>query len=274
VAELIQYLKDNKKTTRWMMLALIPLVLLYTQYSEKTESVKTGLEIKLTFENSAGLNFVYLKELTVGEAHVIDSLDIRRENKAVFIPEVKEPGFYLVQTDKQEPIVLLVEPNEQIDIVIHGKENQSYEVSGSPGSSLLRDYRLLLKKGPRQIDSLRTIFNAAVNTGQYAVVRAGLDTAFQRVLETQQGYARTFVKAHLQSLASLYVINQRLGPQRLLNMEKDYALFNSLDSAIMQKYPANKHALDHHKRITDTKRKLAERQIAKEYGSQTQKQPQ
>lgn len=261
----MEYPTNYKQKLKWILLAFIPaaFIIYFNNSGEKREG-KEGTVINLTLENSAGLNYVYLKELNVGDVHVIDSLDIRRVSKGSFFPEVREAGFFLLQIDKQEPVVLLIEPNEKLEVVLHGKGNLPYQVNGSPGSALLRDYRIFLGKGPVQVDSLKKIFNADVNTGQYAAMRSNLDTAFLHILETQQLYARNFVATHLQSLASLYVINQRLGPQRLLNMQQDFALFNSLDSALMLKYPNNKHAIDHHKRISEAKRKIAEQKLAKE----------
>ncbi|MEI6574926.1 MAG: DUF4369 domain-containing protein [Bacteroidota bacterium] len=252
---------------KWWLLAVIPIAALISHYNKSGEKKQesSGTEISVTVLNSAGIDYVYLKELNVGNVKVLDSIDIRKESRAIFSPDNKETSFYLIHSGQKQPIVLLVEPGEKVKLVMQAKDNNStYEVSGSPGSLLLKDFQKQMQKVQTRIDSLKKVFESVRNTDKYAELRPRLDMTYKTIFEDEQAMARRFIDQHPQSLASLFVINQRLGPQRLLTIEQDFSLFSRLDSALMQKYPNNKHAIDHHSRVSDAKRKIAEQQLAKE----------
>jgi hypothetical protein len=250
----------------WALLAVIPIAI--WSYYNRTEDKKPESqvsEIEITVKQSEGIPYVYLKELNVGALKVLDSLDIRRESKGVFYIDSKEAGFYTIQAGQQAPIVLVVEPREKLKLTVDAKgPHAAYEVVGSPGSAILKEFQQTLARAQQSIDSMKLVFEAVRNTDEYPSMRPRLDMAYRKIFDEQQVVARDFVNQHLVSLASLFIINQRLGPQRLLTMEQDFSLFNRLDSALMKKYPTNKHAIDHHTRVSAEKRKIAERQLAGE----------
>jgi peroxiredoxin len=219
--------------------------------------------INVNLGNTLGLKWVYLKELDIKDVRIVDSVDVSQSGKISFHVKTAQAGFYLIETRPNAFITLQVEPGETIDIEADAQKlKNEYQIKGSPGSALVYDYLQHSRVNLMKIDSLKMIFEKARNSDDFPHIRIELDSAYQRIFRDQKDYLRLLIGRNPRSLASLFILNQHFGPNLVLTEKDDFDCFVKLDTALMRIYPTNKHAIDHHERVTTHQRELTEKTLA------------
>lgn len=202
---------------------------------------------------------IVLFELFADSANVIDSTDIDKNGEFSFRIKPKEAGFYMVRFDGKNYITLSAEPGESIEILGQGNNLQNeYEVTGSPGSLLYRDYLMFTKKNQAKVDSLSEVFTESQSRPDFREIKKQLDSAYYMVFNNQQQQVRKFLHENGGNLVSLLVINRRFGPNTVVSPGTDLALFSRTDSLLTANYPGNSRITDFHKTLGNFKAQLAE----------------
>ncbi|MHC1708387.1 MAG: TlpA family protein disulfide reductase [Bacteroidales bacterium] len=257
-------MKKNVGALLWILLLFLGGLVL-NSCKPKPPRVIEDVILSVNFTSTQGLNWIYLKELNVRDLKTIDSFDVRKTGRHTFRFAPDSPGLYIVQTKEYSFITLLLEPGERAELFADGKKmKKSYQVKGSPGSLVLQEYFIHTERNMMKIDSLREVFNKIKDTDQYPRKRLELDSSYYRVFREQKNFVSRLAQKNNTSIASLFIINQRFGPELLLHEKTDLDLFVELDSCLMAIYPENKHVLDHHSRISEIKRRQAEQKLAEE----------
>ena len=219
-------------------------------------SKRTGRNEAVISGNIPGLagNKIYLQELEVKSLAMIDSVELNEEGKFRFEVPMEGPGFYILGAGIENRITLLLDKNEEVDIQCKDSAlNAACSVSGSPGSSLLKDFENFMHKQKNSIDSLAAVFYANEGSPDFIKKKIELDSAYNKIVENQQAYVKSFIDDHPASLASLLVLNRKLGRNKVLDEENDFIYFHRIDSALNKLYPGNKHVMDHHNRVEEIK---------------------
>ena len=225
----------------------------------------TDIEVDVTVSNTKGLDWIRFVEINVKDVKVLDSFDVRKTGKHIFHYKPKDVGFYIIRTKGNEYITLLMEPGEKAVLTIDAeKGRKGYTVTGSPGSTLLQEYFTYTDKNLVRFDSLRLAFNQARMAKDFAEKRAVFDSLYMKLFYNQRDYVKEFTRKNTNSLAPIFVINQRFGPGMVISENNDFEVLASLDSALLKKYPKNIHALEHHLRVTKLTQRRAEQKLAEE----------
>lgn len=202
---------------------------------------------------------IFLEELDVRTKLLLDSAKIDPKGTFKFVVEIEEDGFYVLRTNKENYILLLLSPKEQVEInfnyVIF---EDGFEISGSPGSALLRDFELFMKQQKQRVDSLGRVLYEGQGSDNFYEIKQTLDSIYLKIHETQRKFVIDFLEENPGSLASLIVINRKLGNNVVLDEKEDFIYFHKVDSALMANYPNNKHALDHHDRVEEMRGEIFE----------------
>lgn len=221
--------------------------------------------LQVNFSNTLGLNWIYLKELNIKDLRTVDSFDVRKTGRHTFRFSPDGPGFYIIQTKDYNFITLLLEPGERAELFADGKKmKKSYQIKGSPGSLILQEYFYHTERNMKKIDSLRDVFTRYKDTESFIKKRIELDSAYYNIYKEQRNFMVNLAHRNNKSIASLFIINQKFGPELVLHERTDFELFSELDSCLMQIYPNNKHVAEHHSRISELKRKETELKLADE----------
>lgn len=207
--------------------------------------------------------WLYLEELEVSRINLMDSVKIDHEGNFKFDLLVSEPGFYVLRTHKDNYVLLFIEPDNHITINTSSDLFQNgYEVEGSKDSQLLRDFEQFMITQKRKVDSLAIELNESKGLENFYEKKIELDSAYLDIFTLQRDYVINFVESNTASLVSLFVINRKLGNNKVLDEEGDFIYFHRLDSALMIHYPNNKHAIDHHNRVQQIRGDKFDRFIA------------
>lgn len=228
------------------LIYFILLLLIFSCSSDK-KSGTVNISGKLT-----GLSdqMIYIEELDIRTKHLLDSVRIDTKGIFEFAVDIEEDGFYVLRTNKENYTLLLLCPKEQVEINSnHVIFEDGFEISGSPGSALLRDFELFMRQQKQRVDSLGRVLYEGQRLDNFYEIKQTLDSIYLNIHEVQRKYVIDFIQQNPGSLASLIVINRKLGNNVVLDEKEDFIYFHKLDSALMACYPDNKHALDHHERV-------------------------
>ena len=218
--------------------------------STKTENYFT---IKGELNNAKNGQTIFLDLLT-DSSKTIDSATI---NNGTFLFKRKsnEICFYLLRYDKKNAISLLVDTTENIVVNADAKKmRETYTVSGSKGSELVRDLEIKRLQSVKKLDSLKHIFNEKEHEKNFAKIKLSLDSTWYVIFNNHQSFIKEFINKNINSLASLIAISEELGRTRFLKPKEDYDYFIRLDSALIKQYPRNENVKAYHDKMAEIKR--------------------
>jgi peroxiredoxin len=202
---------------------------------------------------------VYLEELNVMDVTRIDSVVADGKGEFHFMLKLQDAGFYILRAPGHDPVTLLIEKGEKVELdPAETDPGAGYAVRGSPGSELLRQLDSFTARQKLRVDSLARAFDEGRDRKDFFSIRLALDSIYETLMEKQSDFTRDFIRRNSSSLASLIALNRKFGRTRLFDELEDSSLFFMVDSALMVKYPGNKHALDHHQRIENIRKNLEE----------------
>jgi len=245
---------------RYFFLILI-IITIVSCYREK----ETGLtSITGSFPKYAG-EWLYLEQLEVRNAVILDSVKINKEGKFVFNLEIEDAGFYILRINEENYLVLQLEKNETVKVNSNNDYfSTGYEVKGSPGSQLLMEFERFMTKQKQRVDSLAYVFKTSQGEPDFYDTKLKLDSIYVIVYNDQRKYIKEFIGKNSGSLASLIIINSKLGNNKVMDEEEDFIYFHRIDSALTINYTENKHCINHHNRVKKIRQKKLDRFIADE----------
>jgi hypothetical protein len=208
---------------------------------------------------------VYLDELEVRGKVALDSAIIDDEGHFQLKILSDLPGFFMLRTNPQNSILLLIEKNDEPSIHSEHRDfNLGYQVDGSEGSNLLQAFELFMQKQKSRLDSIAEAYYDARGTENFLETKEKLDAVYEDIVADQKIYTEQFVNTNPGSIASLIVLNRKLGQVHILDEEEDFILFHRTDSVLTIKYPGNKHVADHNKRVREIRSRIFDRKMAEE----------
>jgi len=223
-----------------------------------------GIDIEGEFQNASGKK-LYFSELEVDGIINLDSIILDDKGKFKFRYKPSDAGFYLLKSVTGEKILLLLEKDESVKVFSNfDKVPFSYEVSGSPGSLLLKEYFFQTSVNLCKADSLTSILIKLKGTPEFFQRSIAFDTLFNKIINDQKTVEKTFISKNKNSLASLIVLNYTFGMLPVLKEDEDFNLYLLLDSTLTKSYPFNKHVLFLHKRVAEHQRQQALQKLREE----------
>ncbi|MBE0641667.1 MAG: hypothetical protein IH599_06490, partial [Bacteroidales bacterium] len=223
-----------------------------------------GTEIIIQDKKATG-GIVLLEELLVREVRTIDSLTLSPGVQASFHLSHSLPGFYLLRYGDGTVLTLFIRPGEEVHVErIHDESSYGYNVKGSPGSEVLREYFLRRSADEQVMDSLGRVFRDSRATDDFYIIREKLDSQYFALRESHREWVFRYIMDNDTSLVSLFLLNQRFGREPVYTLEDAFGLMEHLDSMLFGRYPDNVHALDHHKRVDARRRAIYEMELTLE----------
>jgi len=195
--------------------------------------------------------YFYINRFEGDSLALIDS--VRSNSKGHFKIKVQteSPYFITIGTDKvQTPIMLLIQPGEEITIKAQNSSLSDYKVFGSNGSSLIRDLTIMLNRTKSLIDSLRNTYDSNRSNPKIDSIQGKLDSMYNIVVTNHRNFTYRFIKNNSFSPASIFALFQvydSLHP--VLDYSKDKILFKIVDSSLLSVYSSNSIVRDYHLKL-------------------------
>ncbi len=194
---------------------------------------------------------IYINRFDGDSLSIVDS--IRTNSKGHFKIKLKmeSPYFFTIGLDKrQTPIILLVQPGEELTIKSTNSDLSDYRVFGSNGSALLRELKLRLNSTKLHIDSLRNVYSSNINNLKIDSIRHNLDSTYNSIILNHRNYTYRFVKNNSFSPISILALFQAYDSSHpVLDYSKDRNLFRMIDSSLCAVYSSNRIAQAYHSKI-------------------------
>ncbi len=203
--------------------------------------------------------WVLLREVGDNLLTTIDSTSTNSEGAFHFSVLLPETRFLLLQIqDEKEPVVILVEPKEKVEIVSEsGGFASLYHVSGSRGSELVRSLNLHLNATVQSIDSLSTYFRSNRENPKFDSIKCVVDSSYLKLLADHKQFTVTFIMENRYSLAAILALYQQYDSERrVLNKLNDFSLFRMVDSSLYPMYPNNQLVRNLHSNVEKMGRQL------------------
>jgi len=218
---------------------------------------KSGYKISGTLDNAAG-DILILELVKTRSLETIDSVVVDPSGQFEMKGELENADYFLLKKDPKNLITLILEPGQQL--IITGDIDdfaKNYDVTGSAGSKLVKEFNTKLDETLNKITGLNKIYSNSLGSPNMAEIVKDLRMRSELILEEQKAFSTEFIRNNAGSLASLLVLYQQISPQyNVFDPMEDYEYFFMVDSAIYDKYSQSGAASTLHAHVTDIKGRL------------------
>ncbi|MDT8401849.1 MAG: TlpA disulfide reductase family protein [Bacteroidales bacterium] len=213
--------------------ALLFLAILFAGCGEKKFTIKGKLD-------GAGPDtYVYLDRLGGMNLEPYDSVMTGENGSFEFKGEIEYPEFFLIRLNEANFLTTLIEPGQKINLTADADSlGFTAEVKGSPGTGKMIEYDIRLQKAMKDLQELGKIYEENLNSPDLDSILAELDSMAQQILNEMNEYTRNFIDENLESMVSLIALYKQITPQvYILNIDKDLAYYQRVDSTLYALYP-------------------------------------
>ena len=220
----------------------------------KTNVVK----ISGTIVNPVNGAYLILDELKSNDLKAVDSVRVSSDGKFNFKREIKHPSFYLLKTNNNNFLTLLIEPGEKITMKLQSDSlNYPLSLSGSKGSELMVEYNKTLRGTIKKLTGLNDIYKQNVDKPELPKVIQSLDSLANIYLLEINTYTKKYIDENITSLVSLVALYQQVAPSvYVLNPAKDMKYFAKVDSSMFSLYPEYEPVVTLHEQVKELSAKV------------------
>lgn len=216
-----------------------------------TAACQNKNNVKITGEfKEAGKQTVYLEQLNVENAVLLDSVKTNRQGEFTLKTAVSSPTFYNLRVGPKEQITFLAEPGQEIRL--SGSLNglsRNYWVEGSEGSLWIKLLNFQLNHTRADLDSLRKAYAALAKGPEDQTTRQRLAAEYDSVVRHQKDFSKDFILKHAISPAAYYALYQKYDDGNfILTPEEDLHSYKVVASSLKAMYPESQytHAILNH----------------------------
>jgi peroxiredoxin len=216
------------------------------------------VKISGTIVNPVIGEYIYLDELKSNELKPIDSVKVSSDGTFNFRREVKQPSFYLLKSNDNNFLTMLVKPGEKIRLKAHSDSlNYPISLEGSTGTESMAEYNKTLQMTIKKLTGLNTIYTQNVDKPELPKVIESLDSLAQIYLGEINTYTKKYIDDNLTSLVSLVALYQQVAPSvYVMNPTKDMKYFLKVDSSMFSLYPDYEPVISLHEQVKELAAKM------------------
>ncbi|MEG1664346.1 MAG: TlpA disulfide reductase family protein [Mucinivorans sp.] len=178
---------------------------------------------------------VFLEELSPVGSRIVDSIKTSANGSFVFKLAMagNYPSFYNLRLGS-DFVPLLVSGGETVDVDAIGNIYYNYQVSGSEGSALVRQFKEQTTHASRRMDSLMTLYQGAATDEQIQ----DLGREYGQTYIDFKRNAITFITHNCTSLASLLPLYQpMMGGKFIFDEPQDIVYYRMVGDSLKTRYP-------------------------------------
>lgn len=198
--------------------------------------------------NGAAGKTLKLEALTAAEIVAKDSAKLDAKGNFSFPFSITEPTFFRLKLSDNEAAMLILQPGE--NVTISGSADgfgSNYTVKGSPMSLDLQEANQYLQKNFIKGQELNQLYQDAQNNPKRDSLVEALTHTYERMMEDEAAFLKTFLNTHAKSLACLAVV-EKLDKDRYLDE------YQKLDASLSKALPKSAYVMDYHKRLEELAR--------------------
>ena len=171
---------------------------------------------------------IYLQSLGASAVEGIDTVKTDDKGSFSFEFSIVTPGFYRIGLTEQNMCVLIVYPNDDINITADGSNiYKTYNVDGSEESNNLKNLNSILTAR----DSINMVLQKAQMTRNQQLFQEAV-VVYNQITESVDAQIKAFITKQPGTMASLAAIQN-------LSMDNDYQYFKQVTEALKGKADGN-----------------------------------
>jgi thiol-disulfide isomerase/thioredoxin len=215
---------------------LIPALILAACHNKHSFSISGALK-----DNKA--KYIYLHKVDVNTPVLIDSAKISKKGAFHFSVESTGPDFYQLGFSTSNFITLLTEPGEKITLNFRNKNLfENYDITGSEGSSKLKELDVTLADTKRKLDSLSLLYSKAAEEPDFATRGPELEAEYSKLIKGQRKKNIEFIIKNINSLAAIKALYQTITTDTYVLYEpNDLQYLKIVTDSLTKHYPASRH---------------------------------
>lgn len=196
--------------------------------------------------------YIFISKFEGSSLILIDSIKTSSRGFLKLTLNVETPFFVTFGLDKQQsPIILLVQPGEEISLVSNSPNLKDYKVIGSVGSSLLLGFEQRFNLVKSQVDSIKKEYLSNLENPKIDSIQYRLDSLYNEIANNHHEFATNFIKDNAFSLVSILALFQSYDSLHpVFDYSKDRKLFRLIDSSLHSVYSSNRTVIAYHKKLT------------------------
>ena len=217
-----------------------------------------SVKISGTITNPVNGEYIILDELKSNQLKAIDSVKIAADGNFKFSKEITQPSFYLLKTNNNNFLTMLVEPGEKITMKVQNDSmNLPISIQGSKGTELMVEYNKTLRNTIKKLTGLNKIYEQNVDKPELPKVIESLDSLANVYLGEINLFTKKYIDENITSLVSLVALYQQVAPSvYVLNPTKDLSYFVKVDSSMFSLYPDYEPVATLHEQVKELSGKM------------------
>jgi Thiol-disulfide isomerase and thioredoxins len=217
-----------------------------------------SVSISGTIINPAIDSYIYLDELKGDGLKPVDSIKVTSEGSFRFKKDVTQPSFYLLKSNNNDFLTMLLEPGEKITLKVKRDSlNEPVSITGSKGTELMAEYNKNLQATIKKMTGLHNIYEQNSDKPDLPKLIESLDSLANIYLNEINIYTKKYIDDNLTSLVSLVALYQQVAPSvYVMNPAKDMKYFLKVDSSMFSLYPTYEPVVSLHEQVKELAAKV------------------
>jgi peroxiredoxin len=202
--------------------------------------------------------YIYLDELKSNDLKTVDSVKVSDDGKFNFKREVKQPSFYLIKSNNNNFLTMLLKPGEKITMKVYSDSLATpISLEGSAGTLSMTEYNKALQATIKKLKGLNNIYTQNSDKPELPKLVERLDSLAQTYLGEINTYTKKYIDDNLTSLVSLVALYQQVAPSvYVLDPSKDMNYFEKVDSSLFSLYPDYEPVASLHEQVKELTSKI------------------
>ena len=245
----------------WFFTMIFVLLFGGCQCNRQTRQAEPA-NIEICFGNCASEKIV-VERISLDDIIKIDSIVLDKNGNGLLRLFPKTDEFVLLRFANNDFIPLVISKNTNFKVTADCHHvGQTFNIEGNAEAEELTTYFRRLFHDMAVNDSLGQYLLMYKETRHFLDVQNEVMSQYNNLYAQHKQFAFALVNTYPDNLANLLIINQRIGNQRVFNIQNDTATYFFIDKNLFNRLPDNPHVIKFHEEITAHKQELAVKQLA------------
>uniref|UniRef100_UPI0032175ACD TlpA disulfide reductase family protein n=1 Tax=uncultured Draconibacterium sp. TaxID=1573823 RepID=UPI0032175ACD len=181
---------------------------------------------------------IYLEQLLTSSRKQIGETKINSKGEFEFKGVTGIPTFYFLKLTDHNGITLLVDSAETVVVEADAANfSREYNISGSMGSSMIRELNMQLLQTQNKLDSLQSLNDLYEGNPEYDTVRPKWAKEYDEIVQEQIEFSTNFVRENPFAMASVLALYQKFRSNDQTFIVRDLQVMRTAASALNSIYP-------------------------------------
>ena len=185
---------------------------------------------------------IYLEELLVASTKPVAETKIDKNGEFELKAKTSMPTYYMLKLSDKNFITLLVDSLEDVHIEADiANFSREYNISGSPGSALVKQLNDKLFATRARLDSLESVKKGYAGNPDFDNLMLAWNQEYSHVIQEQIDFSTNFIMENPFSMASILALYQKFDAQGMNFVVRDLQTMKTAASALNSIYPKSEH---------------------------------